>query len=120
MSQENKSVLTAEIKSLFAECLETDWDGYGAGPLSQQSAALAMTFIESMPDTLIMPELSASPDGGVTLEWVADGNILSVAIYKDVMIYAQLIGGSKQYGEINFSREIPDAILIPLLKFFQK
>ena len=115
-----KQPLKAEVMSLFEECSDIDWDGYGAWPISEKSVSSAMLFINAIPTRVIMPELSASPDGGVTFEWVDDRIILSISIYENIIVYAQLIDESKQYGEMNFMGEIPDAVLEPLLKFFQK
>ena len=65
-----------------------------------------------------MPELCASPDGGISFEWAAGKKILSVSLYESIIVYAQLIDESKQHGEMKFTGEIPDAISGMLLKFF--
>lgn len=113
-----KSSLKTELMSLFAECSESGWDGYDATPIHKNTAASAFVFINYIPDGVLAPELSASPDGGVTFEWINERNILSVTIYEDLIVYAQLIDESKKHGEIGFSSEFPDEISTSL-KYFQ-
>lgn len=115
-----KTDLKRELTPLFNECSEPGWDGYDAEPLSKPVTVSAMAFIDSIPEGTITPEISASPDGGLTLDWEGSGRILSVNIYDDTVVYAHLIGGAKQHGEVDFLREMPDAISSTLLQFFSK
>ena len=115
-----KTDLKTELISLFDECSEPGWDGYDAESLSKLAKFSAMAFIDSIPEGAMTPEVSASPDDGLTFEWEGDGRILSVTIYDDIVVYAQLIGGAKQHGEVDFLKEMPDAISSTLLQFFSK
>ena len=115
-----KRDLKTELMSLLDECSEPGWDGYDAEPLSKLATISAMVFIDSIPEVTMTPEVSASPDGGLTLEWEGSERILSVTMYDDTLVYAQLIGGTKQHGEVDFLREMPDAISSTLLQFFSK
>lgn len=115
-----KTDLKRELTPLFNECSELGWDGYDGEPLSELVKVSAMAFIDSIPEGAITPDVSASPDGGLTFEWEGSGRILSVTMYADTVIYARLIGGAKQHGEVDFLREMPDAISSTLLQFFSK
>jgi hypothetical protein len=46
------------------------WDGYDGRPVSFWSWVHAKLFIEALPTTVPAPEVSADPDGDVSLDWV--------------------------------------------------
>ena len=70
-----------------------DWDGYGADPPCESSINMAQQFWQSLSGdrNLPSPEVMATPDGGVYLEWDALGAVLVVEFGPDgeVDLYAK-------------------------------
>lgn len=60
----------SNLIALAEECIQTNWDGYGAQPVSAQSLNNAIALITSLPDNLPMPECSIEPDGEISLDWL--------------------------------------------------
>lgn len=56
--------------TILEECLTTNWDCYGAAPISKQSILNAITFYsKKLSADVPFPEISPEPDGEVALEW---------------------------------------------------
>jgi len=53
--------------------LELDWDGYGAGPPSPKTIALAKRAGEWMMEEFGLPHVVPVGDGSILLEWHGDG-----------------------------------------------
>ena len=69
------------LEEAVAECSSHDWDGYGAEPASELSAAWAGWVLEALPTTLRSPEVAIDPDGDVLFEWMSDHErVLSVSV----------------------------------------
>jgi hypothetical protein len=45
------------------------WDGYGALPMNAQAYNWAKVFIQALPTSAHVPEVSADPDGEVSIDW---------------------------------------------------
>lgn len=61
--------LLDDLESLCVEASGQGWDGYGAEPLDRHAYDIAKTFIKALPTTSPLPDLSADPDGEVSLDW---------------------------------------------------
>ena len=82
-----KNILTA-IKSLRNEYGESNWDGYGARPVSQLSIQHALLFADCLPATIEEPDIGVDADGEVTFEWYHDReNQCILAFGSDRTIY---------------------------------
>ena len=57
------------LYELAAECVEADWDGYGAEAVSQIAVVRSAHFIRRLPEDLPLPEISVEPDGEIALDW---------------------------------------------------
>src|SRR5881396_3717871 len=57
------------LRQIYRECLEPNWDGYGALPVSEGAYWLAHQFLEALPLGTPPPSFGAEPDGQFTLEW---------------------------------------------------
>jgi len=103
----------SDLVSVRQECGTSDWDGYGAQPVKNDTVWIAYLVLESLPPGLPEPRIGAEPDGEVTLEWhKTSRRTLSVSVSPDGLLhYSALIGPNKQFGTEVFSREMPQNIL---------
>src|ERR1035438_4484139 len=69
MSNATENVL-AELKEVRAEASCEGWDGYGAKPLDPASYGFALRFLNALPNSAPLPEVSADTEGEVALDWV--------------------------------------------------
>lgn len=103
-----------ELVRVYSECNVSDWDGYGADPVSRASHELASALLDVLPPGTPPPTIAAEPDGQLTLEWYRTPyRTLSVSVDPlGELHYAALLGVSKQYGTERFSGDdIPQTIL---------
>ncbi len=102
-----------QLYEVLEQCGRSDWDGYGAKPVLFDSYERARRFIRSLPFGIPVPEVSAEPDGEITLEWfVAPTRVFSVSVGRDNELnYAGLFGASRTYGTEVFHDEIPEVVL---------
>lgn len=99
-----------EVKS---ETAEAGWDGYNACAIRSETFDRSVEFLESLPNTVATPTVSAEPDGHITLEWYRSPHrVLSVSVSPEGDLhYAALIGPNKAYGTEVFFGESPRVIL---------
>ncbi|HJT32425.1 MAG TPA: hypothetical protein VJ783_10315 [Pirellulales bacterium] len=102
-----------EVITLWQACRHSDWDGFGAEPVSEHVLRNAYLLLESLPWELPVPSIGAEPDGQVTLEWHRTAwRTLSVSVTPDGELhYAALIGPNKNYGTEVFFGEAAAAII---------
>jgi hypothetical protein len=102
-----------QLYQVRQDCRRSDWDGYGAEPVSLESYENAKRFIRSLPFSLSSPEVSAEPDGDITFEWYSNPTrVLSVSVGpNNELHYAGLFGASRAYGTEVFHDQIPEVIL---------
>lgn len=102
-----------ELYSMTIKCLVSNWDGYGAAPVTIEAYALACQFLLALPLGIAAPSVGAEPDGHLTLEWYrSPRRLLSVSISPDGDLhYAALLGPSKAYGTEAFFGDVPRTIL---------
>lgn len=102
-----------ELITLWQACRHSDWDGFGAEPVTEDVLRNAYLFLESLPRGLPDPSLGAEPDGQLTLEWHKSAcRTFSVSVSPDGELhYAALIGPNKSYGTEVFFGEAPAAII---------
>ncbi len=107
------SVSSKELHQLFQECRQTNWDGYGALPITGETYVLAYQFLEALPLGTSAPSLGAEPDGHITFEWYqSPRRMLSISISPESDLhYAALLGSSTLYGTEPFYGEVPRTIL---------
>jgi hypothetical protein len=60
----------AEIEAVEKEASFDGWDGYGGKALDPKACAVATFFLEALPTTTPIPEISADNDGEVALDWI--------------------------------------------------
>jgi hypothetical protein len=97
---EKKSKVIRDIRGLYEECFDANWDGYGAVGVSRSAMLRAIAIIFRLPDVIPMPEVSAEPDGAISLDWeVARNRVFSISISGDDRLsYAWLDRGERGHG----------------------
>ena len=102
-----------EMDELFVECLEDDWDGYGAKGVSFASYDHAREFVLALPLQWLDLEVGVDPDGEFSFDWIGDrGSTLSVSIGPNGQLsYAGRFGCARTHGLEPFSQSIPRGIL---------
>lgn len=101
------------LEKVYEECLETNWDGYGAMPISRDTYSEARNLLRMMPSSLPMPDISAEPDGEITFEWYKEKySVFVISVGGNNLItYAGLFGKSnKIHGTEYFADELPEII----------
>ena len=106
-------VALEEIEKVYEECLEANWDGYGAMPISRETYSKARKLLRMMPSSLPRPDISAEPDGEITFEWYKEKySVFVISVGGNNLItYAGLFGKSnKMHGTEYFADELPEII----------
>ncbi len=118
-----KASTISTIQALAKECAENNWDGNEALPLDLWAVWNTEDFIRALPDDFPMPEVSADPDGSVSLDWIRSQNqIFSVSIGRHSRLaYAWLDGTERGHSVVNFDGiNMPQRLLSeirPILKY---
>jgi hypothetical protein len=110
----SKSDAISAVWSVATEASEADWNGEGANAVDPLAASNAVTFIETLPAFVAMPEVSPEPDGGISLDWIESRTrIFSVSIgSKRALPFAWLDGNARGYGVVSFDgQEMPNRVL---------
>src|SRR5438309_452981 len=102
-----------ELIDISREDASSGWDGYAAEPIGIETFLHAISFAQSLLDTVPPPTVGAEPDGNITFEWYRSKNrVLSVSISPDGDLhYAALIGPNQSYGTEKFLGDVPKTIL---------
>ena len=109
-----KALAISDIHKVAAECAKDDWDGYGALAIDPLVIWNAEEFIRALPDNLRVPEVSAEPDGSLSLDWVRSRNqIVSCSIgATNRLAFAWLDGTERGHSVVNFDGStIPHRLL---------
>lgn len=114
--RETRGRLLADLERLRREASRKGWDGYGALPVSPDSCDFARGFIKALPTEAPLPELSADPDGEVSLDWQFGGRrALTVSIgATGRCTYAWVLGQRSNRGTDWIEDEIPASIAFAL------
>src|SRR6266404_6219955 len=89
-----------ELGNVWEECKNSNWDGYNAPAVTQDTLRNAYVFLESLPHGIPAPSIAAEPDGELALEWHRSARrTLSVSVTADGNLhYAALFGPNRVYG----------------------
>jgi len=112
--------LRDDIAEVVQSSSKAGWDGYGAEPVSIDSANGALQLIEALPEHISLPSVIPEPGGEIALEWRTDNQRdFSISISGTSLVYAGVFGGScKEYGEEPFFGALPATILRILTHYF--
>jgi hypothetical protein len=102
-----------ELSQVYEECLDPNWDGYNALPITEETFRLTRELLEALPLSTPPPSFGAEPDGHITLEWYSSPRrTLSVSVSPEGELhYAALLGESKAYGTEPFFGDAPKVIV---------
>lgn len=112
MALENREGLFDEMFETVEECRKTNWDGYGAQPIQDETYRFTYEFLTALPRDTPSPSMGAEPDGHLTVEWFrSPERTLSVSISADGDLhFSALLGFTKAYGTEPFEGEVPKII----------
>lgn len=101
------------LRAIQAEAAEPDWNGDGAKALDVDAYANACRFLEALPTTAPVPEVSADQDGEVALDWdFGRRKALTISIGPNGRCsYAWVRGKRASHGTEWLDDEIPTNIL---------
>jgi hypothetical protein len=104
------------LDDVRAEASREGWDGYGARPLDPASYDFAIRFLNALPTSAPLPEVSADTEGEVALDWIfGERKALTASIGPTGRCtYAWMIGQSTHRGTEWIDDEIPEAIVFAL------
>lgn len=99
----------ADLGDVFEAAQCVDWDGEGSYPVPEAAYREAYRFIRGLRPFVEMPEVDASPTGGILLLWHAGpSRRLSVLLRGSGSIsYAALAGRERHKGTLDFSDNMP-------------
>lgn len=114
--REPRERLLEDLDRLRLETSQAGWDGYGALPVNPDSYNFAKSFIKALPTEAPLPELSADPDGEVSLDWqFGRRRALSVSVgATGRCTYAWMLGQRSTRGTDWIEDEIPASIAFAL------
>jgi hypothetical protein len=118
-----KKIALEQLNETYEECLEEDWDGYNANPISREAYLEAINFLEMLPFSLPIPDILPEPDGGIGLEWYKKGNYVFIASVSgnNTINYAGLFGESNEiHGKEYFGDSIPNVIIESIQRLFPR
>lgn len=106
----------SELRQAQALASKANWDGYGARPLDQRAYVHAVRFLQALPTTTPIPDVSVDPDGEIDVLWhVNSKRTFSVSVGPSGRLtYSGLFGDTQSFGTEWLSNEIPQTILLSL------
>ncbi len=110
----------ASLREIYKECSSNDWDGYGAAPITYNAYEEAAKVIKLLPSSILMPEITAEPTGGIGLEWYRGKSrvfVISVS-GKHIISYAGIFDGNKLHGSEYFEETVPLVIIQHLRRLY--
>jgi hypothetical protein len=108
--------LLDELDSLRIGASRQGWDGFGAEPITLDAYDFAKSFIKTLPTTAPLPELSADPDGEISLDWFfGERRALTVSVGPTGRCtFAWVLGQRSTRGTDWIEDEIPSTIAFAL------
>jgi hypothetical protein len=109
-----RSDAISAIWSVASEAAEDDWNGEGAFGVDPVAASNAVGFIQTLPDSVAMPEISPDPDGALSLDWIESRTrAFSISVGRNrSLAFAWLDGTARGYGVVSFDGEdVPTRVL---------
>lgn len=111
------------LNEVYEECLEPNWDGYGAAAISPEAYFEASKLLRIIPTSFPMPEILPEPEGEIGLEWYKRENhvfVVSVA-GNNIITYAGLFGENNEiHGTEYFGDSIPKVIIDSVERLFPR
>lgn len=111
----------SSLREVREECSVSDWDGYGAFPMTEDAFNEVRELIKLFPSSIPMPEISADPTGAISLEWYRERRLTFVVSLSGEkrLDYAGLFGSNKSYGSEYFGYTLPVVVLENLRRLYK-
>ena len=108
------------LRDTAEEASRSNWDGYGASPVSDATVAQGLAFLDLLPSTVPPPEVSAHPDGELAFEWRrGPGRVLTVSVNETGRLsYAAMFGEARQHGTEYLLDAVPDSLFQALRRLY--
>jgi hypothetical protein len=101
-----------QLLDAYREAAFEGWDGYAAHKFEESTLLNGFAFIDSLPRSIPMPEVSVDPDGEVSFDWICGARQFSISLGgRGVMSYAGLFGSDKVAGSERFQGTLPRTIV---------
>lgn len=110
------------LTNAFLEASTEDWDAQGALPVTYETLTYAVGFLNALPTTVPVPDISVHPDGEIGFEWFREPRkVFTVSVnHIGDMSFAGLYGRSKIHGVEHFTNEIPETVALGLRRLFSR
>jgi hypothetical protein len=111
-----RELAISRLDEVRAEASYQGWDGYGAKPMDPSAYLYAVLFLNTLPTTAPLPEISADSDGEVSLDWLfGERKALTLSVGPTGRCsFAWMIGQTTQRGTDWIDDEIPASIVFAL------
>ena len=109
-------------EALDAACIEAqkdDWDAMGSARVEPSTYAYASQFLQILPGSPFVPDISVDTDGEILFEWDrGPRHIFSVSVGRDgTLTFAGLHGHTKIHGTEHLREALPLVIAHSLQRF---
>lgn len=112
----------SRLRETIAEASTDDWDGYGARPVSAQTAEFARRLLRVLPYSASDVDIQADPCGDILFEWAISPQwILTLSIdARGQLAYSGLFGTNSIRGIEDFEHALPPSIALARQRLFDR
>lgn len=112
----------ARLRDILVECMNPDWDGEDASPVTRQAWSEALRFLLLLPPSFPTPEVDPDSEGSIGLEWCRRRHLVYTVYFsgRQVMVYTGIFGSSDvtRHGSDPFIDAIPPEVLRNLRELY--
>ena len=97
------------MAQIATECSVTNWDGYGAAPISPAAVRHAQDLLDVLPADVSEPQVVPDPDGDISLSWDSGvDHVFTISVSAAGTIsYAGILGkGVQRHGQEPFRGDV--------------
>lgn len=108
-----KNIVLNSLFGLRGKFSHSDWDGYGAEPLSETAWECACSFTWAMPVTMEAADVGVDSDGDVTFEWFHSKDEQCLLTFSsDGKVYCNVKSGESRTVAVRLAHETDNIIKI--------
>jgi len=111
-------MIKQELKDVYIEAKEENWNDEGAQAVSYKTYLKAVAFVECLPRELLDVGVAADPDGEISFDWYGEGNrVFSASINSEGRLsYAAVYGKRSLHGTCSNIADLMEDIKMVLGK----